>query len=172
MVHANPGAGGAWREWKAWYYDTVDEAGLTNEVFAPGTLHIDYTSILGGQPFDIDASAWTTQLIGMLRRLDGKQHLYTAVLAELPQPGAGQARPETCKAYSQGGASMVVQAVPGGHIMQNGAQATFEMVRVPELEAKGLNPWRIRGQTVNLAWQNGNKAVVDSIKTDRTGEEN
>jgi len=39
-------------------------------------------------------------------------------------------------------------------------QCTFEMVRVPELEAKGLNPWRVTKQKIILAFETGNMALL------------
>lgn len=42
-------------------------------------------------------------------------------------------------------------------------QATIEVVRLPELEAKGLNPWRVSSQTVNPAWVLGNQGVLEGL---------
>lgn len=39
----------------------------------------------------------------------------------------------------------------------------MELVRLPELEAKGVNPWRISSQMVHPAWASGNQAVMDGI---------
>lgn len=42
-------------------------------------------------------------------------------------------------------------------------QATIEVVRLPELEAKGVNPWRVSSQTVNPAWVLGNQGVLEGL---------
>lgn len=42
-------------------------------------------------------------------------------------------------------------------------QATIEVVRLPELEAKGVNPWRISSQAVTPAWVLGNKGVLEGL---------
>lgn len=42
-------------------------------------------------------------------------------------------------------------------------QATIEVVRLPELEAKGVNPWRVSSQTINPAWMLGNKGVLEGL---------
>lgn len=39
-----------------------------------------------------------------------------------------------------------------------------EMVRIPELEARGENPWRIRSQKYFPYWFDGNSGVTDSMK--------
>lgn len=40
--------------------------------------------------------------------------------------------------------------------------ASFEMTRVPELEARGINPWRISSQKLVIKWEKGNWAVFGS----------
>lgn len=42
-------------------------------------------------------------------------------------------------------------------------QATIEVVRLPELEAKGVNPWRISSQSITPAWVLGNKGVLEGV---------
>lgn len=42
-------------------------------------------------------------------------------------------------------------------------QATIEVVRLSELEAKGVNPWRISSQSVTPAWVLGNKGVLEGL---------
>ncbi|KKY29808.1 hypothetical protein UCDDA912_g10277 [Diaporthe ampelina] len=68
----------------AWYYDSHSEAGLRDEVFVP-EVHVDYSKILGGEPFTIA----------------GPAHL----IIELAQPGSS-ARADTSTILGQYGASM------------------------------------------------------------------
>lgn len=42
-------------------------------------------------------------------------------------------------------------------------QATMEVVRLPELEAKGVNPWRVSSQAVAPAWVKGNQGVLEGL---------
>lgn len=46
---------------------------------------------------------------------------------------------------------------------RNQGQATIEVVRLPELEAKGVNPWRISSQAITPAWMLGNKGVLEGL---------
>lgn len=48
-------------------------------------------------------------------------------------------------------------------MLNSQGQATIEVVRLPELEAKGSNPWRICSQTVNPAWVLGNQGVLEGL---------
>lgn len=43
-------------------------------------------------------------------------------------------------------------------------QAIIEVVRLPELEAKGVNPWRVSSQIITPAWELGNKAVLEGLQ--------
>lgn len=42
-------------------------------------------------------------------------------------------------------------------------QATIEVIRLPELEARGANPWRISSQSITPAWVLGNKGVLEGL---------
>lgn len=42
-------------------------------------------------------------------------------------------------------------------------QATIEVIRLSELQAKGVNPWRISSQSVSPAWVMGNKGVLEGL---------
>lgn len=111
------------------------------------------------------------------------------LIIELPQPGSSL-RPDKSTVLGQCGASMVRQGASGeGSLLQNGVsprvwiqnpspplrlrisvltlrsqgQATIEVVRLPELEAKGVNPWRVSSQTVNPAWVLGNQGVLEGL---------
>ncbi|ROW07819.1 hypothetical protein VMCG_03373 [Cytospora schulzeri] len=96
----------------------------------------------------------------------GGMHL----IIELPQPGSSE-QPEKCNVLCQGGASMVRKdaAAGAGSLLQNGhiidrhgqGQAIIQVVRLPALEAEGVNPWRISSQVVIPAWEQGNKAVLE-----------
>ncbi|KAG6368090.1 hypothetical protein INS49_002290 [Diaporthe citri] len=146
----------------AWYYDTHSEAGLRDEVFAP-ELRVDYSKILGGEPFTIAGPDWAAQAKELVEKFDSSQHLYGHFLIDLPQPGSSS-RPDKSTVLGQCGASMVRQGASGeGSLLQNGGQATIEVIRLPEPEAKGVNPWRISSQAVAPAWVLGNKGVLEGL---------
>ncbi|KAK2597061.1 hypothetical protein N8I77_012932 [Diaporthe amygdali] len=148
----------------AWYYDTRSEAGLRDQVFAP-ELHVDYSKILGGEPFTVTGPAWAAQAKKLCESFDSSQHLYGYLIIELPQPGSSSTPPEKCTVLGQCGASMVRQGASGGSsLLQNGGQAIIEVVRLPELEAKGVNPWRVSSQIITPAWELGNKAVLEGLQ--------
>ncbi|KAL1864343.1 hypothetical protein Daus18300_007767 [Diaporthe australafricana] len=148
----------------AWYYDTGSEDGLREQVFAP-ELYVDYSKILGGEPFTIAGPAWAAQAKKLVEKFDSSQHLYGHLIIELPQPGSSSTPPATCKVLGQCGASMARrEAGEGGSLLQNGGQAFIEVVRLPELEAKGVNPWRISSQAITPAWERGNKAVLEGLQ--------
>ena len=67
---------------QAWYYDAHSEAGLRDEVFAP-ELRVDYSKILGGEPFTIAGPAWAAQAKELVERFDSSQHLYGYVCMHL-----------------------------------------------------------------------------------------
>ncbi|KAI3399808.1 hypothetical protein diail_5605 [Diaporthe ilicicola] len=148
----------------AWYYDTHSEDGLREEVFAP-ELHVDYSKILGGEPFVTSGPAWAAQANKLVEKFDSSQHLYGHLIIELPQPGSSSAPPAKCKVLGQCGASMVRSAAgEGSSLLQNGGQTVIEVVRLPELEVKGVNPWRVSSQAIKPAWQQGNKAVLEGLQ--------
>lgn len=60
---------------KGWYYDTRSEPGLANEVFAP-EIWVDYSKLLGGEPFTIAGPEWATRVIKLVEKMDSAQHLY------------------------------------------------------------------------------------------------
>lgn len=71
----------------------------------------------------------------------------------------------------------VAEGVPGIHngvsfpkakklCITNGHQGRqeYEVVRLPELELRGENPWRIRKQRVIPLWTEGNPLVTELMK--------
>ncbi|RYP57942.1 hypothetical protein DL769_009189 [Monosporascus sp. CRB-8-3] len=140
------------------YYDTKSTEGLIKDVFAP-RVEVDYTSILGGQPNHTTGEEWARTLQPMLDAFDSTQHVYTGLLIELPQPGQNSVRPESCTVVAYGSAHMVRNS----SLKHNGGLVYFEFVRLKDLEEKGLNPWRISKQKVEMAWEEGNKEVMTGI---------
>ncbi|CAN8101333.1 unnamed protein product [Discula destructiva] len=146
-----------------WYYDTNSVSGLVNEVLAP-QIFIDYTRILGGAPRTVDREEWATQVVRMVEQFDASQHVYGGLIIELPQPNNSSPRPDKATVLAtSAGASMVRAAAQGGSLLQNGGRCIMELVRTPELEAKGVNPWRISSQVVLPAWISGNEAVMEGL---------
>ncbi|KAJ9132019.1 hypothetical protein NKR23_g11492 [Pleurostoma richardsiae] len=141
-----------------WYYDVKSEDGLTDEVYAPEVV-IDYSKILGAEPYRMTGREWASLVQKLIQGFDSTQHVYGPLIIELPQPGSAP-RPDKAKVLSQGNGHMVKKDARGGPLIQNGGRAIFELVRLPELEAKGQNPWRISYQTVIVAWEKGNWAVM------------
>ncbi len=48
-------------------------------------------------------------------------------------------------------------------------RCTFELVRLPGLQARGLNPWRVRKQAVVPTWEKGNQGVTGGGLRDGDG---
>ncbi|KAI8965804.1 hypothetical protein F5Y11DRAFT_367249 [Daldinia sp. FL1419] len=127
--------------------DQKSTEGLIKDVYAPQVV-LDYTSIFGGHPFETNKEDWAKTISSAAATFDNCQHIVTGLIIELPQPSSGATRPEQC------------QAAIGGPIMHDGARLALELIRIPELEQKGENPWRLGKQIVDVAWEQGNKDVI------------
>ncbi|KAI4597126.1 hypothetical protein KJ359_004637 [Pestalotiopsis sp. 9143b] len=134
--------------------------GLVKEVYTSECV-IDYTAMFGGEPTTFTCKEWAEDVTGLIKKLDHSQHYASGVVIRLPQPGPKAVRPSTVAALGNGGAHLVSQAAEGGPITHNGGRAEYEVVRVPELEEKGENPWRIRVQKVIPVWADGNLRVME-----------
>ncbi|KAH6657722.1 hypothetical protein BKA67DRAFT_532915 [Truncatella angustata] len=143
------------------YYDLKDVSLLEQEVYAPECI-IDYTAMFGGEPWHTTSKDWAKEVVELTGTLDSAQHYLSGILVRLPQPGSnGNGRPETCTAIANGGAHMVRQEAEGGQLLHNGGRQDYEVVRLPELEEQGENPWRIRTQKITPLWTKGNPRVLE-----------
>ncbi|ETS75213.1 hypothetical protein PFICI_13697 [Pestalotiopsis fici W106-1] len=142
------------------YYDLQYAEGLEEEVYTSECV-IDYTAMFGGEPITFKSREWAEDVTNLIKKFDHAQHYASGVVVRLPQPGPKAVRPSTVTAIGNGGAHMVRQAAEGGPITHNGGRAEYEVVRVPELEEKGENPWRIRVQKIIPIWADGNLRVME-----------
>ncbi|KAI1075026.1 hypothetical protein F5B20DRAFT_561532 [Whalleya microplaca] len=144
------------------YYDIGSFEGLIKEVYAPQVV-IDYTSLLGGQPVETTNSEWAKSLEPMMSSYDGTQHVVTGLLIELPQPVKGATRPDKCTVVANVNAHLYRKEAKGGPIMHNGGRYKLDLVRLPELEEKGENPWRVSKQVTTASWLDGNFDVMAPV---------
>ncbi|KAH8899440.1 hypothetical protein GQ53DRAFT_816579 [Thozetella sp. PMI_491] len=144
------------------YYDTGKAENLANDVFSKDVL-VDYTRILGGEPFTVAGTEWAKQVGKMIDVFDSTQHITTGLLINLPQPGSGP-RPDVATVDAQGRGNMVRASVEGGPLVQNGGLVHVGLSKDAELEKQGVNPWRITKYVVIPKWVSGNPAVLDAAK--------
>ncbi|KAI0895507.1 hypothetical protein F4806DRAFT_84462 [Annulohypoxylon nitens] len=142
--------------------DLESREGLIKDVYAP-QLTIDYTSMFGGSPTETTNEKWADDLDPMMKSFDGKQHLVTSVLIELPQPVNGVARPDKCRVIANVNGHLFRRAARGGPMMHNGGRYVLDLVRLPELEKRGENPWRISRHEAVLSWEDGNSDVMTTV---------
>ncbi|KAI1384151.1 uncharacterized protein F4822DRAFT_62599 [Hypoxylon trugodes] len=142
--------------------DLRSNEGLVNDVYASQVV-IDYTSMFGGKPLETTSEEWATSLKPSMNRFDGQQHIVTGLLIKLPQPAKGVARPDKCSVVANVTGHLVRKAARGGPIMHNGGRYVLDLVRLPELEQKGVNPWRISKQVTVLSWEDGSSDVMAAV---------
>ncbi|KAG4219961.1 hypothetical protein PC116_g31560 [Phytophthora cactorum] len=116
--------------------------------------------MFGGKPMETTSEAWVKSLEPMMEGLDSTQHVVTNEVIELPQPANGVARPDKAKVVAQVNGHMLRRAARGKPFMHNGGRYHLELVRLPELEKKGENPWRIKVQATVLGWEDGSSDVM------------
>ncbi|KAK4192796.1 hypothetical protein QBC35DRAFT_483410 [Podospora australis] len=144
------------------YYDLRNIAGLRDEVYAQ-ELYLDYTSILGGEPFTIARDEWVDRASKIFESFSSTQHVTSGLVIHLPQPNTpGVRRPDTVSLYAQVAGHMVGHPGPDGSsgFAQNGGLLEAEVQRDPALEKKGQNPWRITKYKVIKRWNKGNDDVL------------
>ncbi|KAI1375389.1 hypothetical protein F4677DRAFT_136673 [Hypoxylon crocopeplum] len=136
--------------------------GLVKEVYAPQVI-IDYTSLFGGQPLDTTGEAWAKSLEPMMGAFDSTQHVVTGLVIELPQPVKGVVRPDKCMVVANVNGHLFRRAARGGPMMHNGGRYVLDLVRLPELEQKGENPWRVSKQVTVATWEDGSTDVMTVV---------
>ncbi|OTA68547.1 hypothetical protein K449DRAFT_419213 [Hypoxylon sp. EC38] len=144
--------------------DLESYEGLIKDVYAPQVV-IDYTSLFGGQPMETTGEEWAMSLKPRMSAFDSTQHVVQSLLIELPPPVKGAARPDKCKVTANVNAHLCRKAARGGHMMHNGGRYVLDLVRLPELEQKGENPWRISRHAAVLTWEDGNSDVMNSVSS-------
>ncbi|KAK3989156.1 hypothetical protein QBC44DRAFT_328074 [Cladorrhinum sp. PSN332] len=147
------------------FYDLRNLSGLLNEVFAP-EIYIDYTSLLGGEPFTIASSEWIEKMAKILENFSASQHVTCGIVTNLPQPGG--TRPTTVTIRAQVSGSLVGHPSADGAtgLSQNGGLLEAQLQHFPDLEAQSLNPWRITKYKVVKSWEKGDKAVIQQAEKD------
>ncbi|KAI1798763.1 SnoaL-like domain-containing protein [Daldinia bambusicola] len=140
--------------------DLKSTEGLIKDVYAPDVV-IDYTSMFGGEPTETTGEAWVKSLEPMMNGLDSSQHVVTNEIIELPQPTNGAAKPDKASVIAQVNGHMLRRAARGKPFMHNGGRYQLELVRLPELEKKGYNPWRISRQVTVVGWEDGSSDVME-----------
>ncbi|KAI2616064.1 hypothetical protein GGR54DRAFT_248279 [Hypoxylon sp. NC1633] len=132
---------------------------LISQVYAPEVV-IDFTSLSGGKPHVTTNEAWVKGLLRKMKGFDSAQHIVTNLVIELPQPIKGARRPNKCIVHAQVNGHMFRRAAKGGPMIHNGGRYVLELVRLPELEEKGENPWRVSKQAIFVVWDAGNTDVM------------
>ncbi|GAB1310848.1 hypothetical protein MFIFM68171_01058 [Madurella fahalii] len=145
------------------YYDTCNLEGLTNEVYAD-EIHVDYTSILGGEPFVIPRSEWVDKIDVIMKGFASTQHVTSCIIADLPQPAPGATRPEKVNVLAEANGAMVGLDETASPLTINGGLLVAEVKRDIALENQGLNPWRITKYKVVKKWDSGDASVFDRAK--------
>ncbi|KAI8962581.1 hypothetical protein F5Y11DRAFT_347413 [Daldinia sp. FL1419] len=147
---------------KTLYLDLRSTEGLSKDVYAPDVV-IDYTSMFGGNPTETTNEAWAKSLEPMMAAFDSTQHVVTNEVIELPQPTKGVARPNKASVIAQVNGHMFRRAARGKPFMHNGGRYNIELVRLPELEKRGENPWRISRQATVIGWEDGSSDVMSAF---------
>ncbi|KAK4464146.1 hypothetical protein QBC42DRAFT_263998 [Cladorrhinum samala] len=155
------------------YYDTRNLSGLLDEVYAP-EVHIDYTSIIGGEPFTITREEWIERVGKILEGFASTQHVTSGIITNLPQPTSqSSTRPTTVTVHAQVSGNLVGHpSSPDGSatLSQNGGLLEAELQFFPSLESQSLNPWRITKYKTIKGWEKGDDSNLhqrreeDSIK--------
>jgi hypothetical protein len=109
--------------------------------FAP-SVRVDYTSLFGGIPESLDAGALLERWQGLLPGFEATQHLIGPVIVT---DGAGG----TATAETQVRGYHYVAGADGGPVWMVAGRYRFAMER-------GDGEWRVRGITLELAYQEGN----------------
>ncbi|TRM66724.1 hypothetical protein BD626DRAFT_483634 [Schizophyllum amplum] len=141
------------------YADIKQTEKIASDVFAE-QISVDYTSILGGEPYTISGGEQAAMWKAMQVDFDALQHTTLSPLIDLGQPNAAEP-PSTASVLVNTGVTLVRDAAEGGPILQIGGRYELELTRT---SLEGCNPWRISKMKAVNIWMNGNKNVM--IKQD------
>ncbi|KAL1742143.1 hypothetical protein HDZ31DRAFT_43892 [Schizophyllum fasciatum] len=144
------------------FVDTRQFDRVATEVLAE-QLSVDYTSLLGGEPYTITNVAQAEMWKGMLERLEATQHPILSPLINLGQPSADRDTPSTATALVNGGATLVRK---GNEMVQNGGRYELELTRTNVASDK--NPWRISKMKAIGIWSKGDTQAMVKSKPSET----
>lgn len=129
---------------------------LEREIFTD-SIHVDYTSLFGGEAADVKSKDQIEAWKGLFKRLEKTQHLLTSLLIDLPQPGS-VLPPNKVQVY----ANYLVTLVPKDgeqKLVQNGGRYAIEVSRITPSD--GGNPWRISSMRADVTYFTSNKEFYD-----------
>ncbi|ODH38416.1 hypothetical protein ACO22_02367 [Paracoccidioides brasiliensis] len=143
----------------SFYLDTYQWDKLIDEVFIPNDLIIDYTPSLANEAVVTTATRTVGQWKGLMDGMDTAQHIPSALLISLPQPGPETDVPQTASVTCNVTVTLVRKDAEGGPQLSNGGRYDIELKRVSEGGSSG-NPWRITRLKAKIAWFSGNKKLL------------
>ncbi|KAL1742151.1 hypothetical protein HDZ31DRAFT_43858 [Schizophyllum fasciatum] len=137
------------------YADTKQTERLGTDIFAD-EIFVDYTSMLGGEPYKISGQEQAKVWKDMQANFDAIQHTTFSPLIDLGQPSGDRDQPSTASVLVNTGATLVRKAAEGGPIMQSGGRYELGLTRT----SSSGNPWRISKLKMVHVWLNGNPGVL------------
>ncbi|PBK67029.1 hypothetical protein ARMSODRAFT_1020995 [Armillaria solidipes] len=138
------------------YIDLLRWDDLEKEVFTDD-IRVDYTSLFGGEVVDVKSKDQIESWKGLFKRVEKSQHISTALLIDLPQPGSVPPL-EKVQVY----VNYVVTLVPKDgeqKLVQNGGRYLIEVSRIIPLD--GGNPWRMSSIKADVIYFTSNKEFYD-----------
>ncbi|KAF9456356.1 hypothetical protein BDZ94DRAFT_1327034 [Collybia nuda] len=144
-----------------WYLDRHDWEALTDTVLTQ-TVHVDYTSLVGGDPIDIPSREQVETWKGLVSGLDAMMHNTNGVIIDLPLPSSDIERPTKAKVTANVVSTVMKRSIDGDPFLQNGWFYEYVLVRDAQVDPK--HPWKIAGLKNNASWVKGNMAVVKPYK--------
>ncbi|KAL1701169.1 hypothetical protein EV121DRAFT_282845 [Schizophyllum commune] len=140
------------------YVDTRQFDKIASDVLAE-ELYVDYTSLLGGEPYTISNTQQAKWWEGMLTKQHALQHGILSPLIDLGQPSAERQAPSKATAHVNGGATLVSKSADGElTTVQNGGRYELEFTCTTSNTG---NPWRISKMKAIGIWSTGDtKAMV------------
>ncbi|KAJ7513076.1 hypothetical protein B0H11DRAFT_1948611 [Mycena galericulata] len=147
----------------AWYIDRKDWDKVAT-VFSE-KVTMDYSSMLGGEPYETTPVAQAQTWKGMLEYIDATLHGVNGIVVELPQPSADTSIKPPTEASATCSPLVFLRrdAAQGGAILQNGGAWKFKFTKSAP-DATG-NPWRISFMKADLLFTIGNSDVTKNPKT-------
>ncbi|EEH34606.1 hypothetical protein PAAG_05655 [Paracoccidioides lutzii Pb01] len=107
----------------SFYLDTYQWDKLIDEVFIPNDLIIDYTPSLANEAIVTTATRTVGQWKGLMDGMDTAQHIPSALLISLPQPGPETDVPQTASVTCNVTVTLVRKDAEGGPQLSNGVRA-------------------------------------------------
>ncbi|KAL1755553.1 hypothetical protein FB107DRAFT_248787 [Schizophyllum commune] len=147
------------------YVDTRQFDKIASDVLAE-EVFVDYTSLLGGEPYAISNTEQAKWWEGMLTKLHALQHGIFSPLIDLGQPGADREAPSTASALVNGSATLVYKSADGETTtLHNGGRYELEFTRTT---ATVGNPWRMSKMKAVGIWSTGDAKTMGSEDQQKT----